>query len=422
MAHGKSTVVKAISGVQTVRFKNELERNITIKLGYANAKIYKGDPKGENGGFYTSRGSSHADDFVDEKTGVHYRLRRHVSFVDCPGHDILMATMLNGAAVMDAAFLLVAGNETCPQPQTSEHLAAVEIMRLKEILILQNKVDLVKPDAALAQQEQIRKFVAGTVADAAPIIPISAVLKYNIDVVCEYIVRKIPLPTRDFTSVPRLIIIRSFDVNRPGQDVSDLQGGVAGGSILQGVLRVGDEIEVRPGIVTKQEGEDGNTNMVCSPIYSRISSLYAEQNDLQFAVPGGLIGVGTRIDPTLTRADRLVGQVLGLRGQLPEVYCEIEISFYLLRRLLGVKTSDGGKQAKVQKLSKGEILMVNIGSTATGGKVSAVKGELAKIALTQPVCTTEGEKIALSRRVDKHWRLIGWGQIRKGTTIEVAET
>lgn len=408
-------MVKAISGVQTVRFKNELERNITIKLGYANAKIYKGDSTGEKGGFYTSRGSSHADVFEDK--GITYRLRRHISFVDCPGHDILMATMLNGAAVMDAALLLVAGNETCPQPQTSEHLAAVEIMRLEHILILQNKVDLVKPDAALAQQEQIRKFVAGTVADSAPILPISAVLKYNIDAVCEYLVRKIPLPPRDFTSVPRLIVIRSFDVNRPGQDVSNLQGGVAGGSILQGVLRVGDEIEVRPGIVTKKEDEEGR--MVCSPIYSRISSLYAESNDLQFAVPGGLIGVGTRIDPTLTRADRLVGQVLGLKGQLPDVFSEIEISYYLLRRLLGVKTSDGGKQAKVQKLSKGEILMVNIGSTATGGRVQAVKGDLAKIALTQPVCTQEAEKIALSRRVDKHWRLIGWGQIRKGSKIEI---
>uniref|UniRef100_A0A7S2MPR4 protein-synthesizing GTPase n=1 Tax=Helicotheca tamesis TaxID=374047 RepID=A0A7S2MPR4_9STRA len=439
VAHGKSTVVKAISGVQTVRFKNELERNITIKLGYANAKIYKGGPlasedekestEGEGGdegvqrqqgGFYTSRGSSHPDTFTDEKTGITYHLRRHVSFVDCPGHDILMATMLNGAAVMDAALLLVAGNETCPQPQTSEHLAAVEIMRLENIIILQNKVDLVKPDAALAQHEQIRKFVAGTVADSAPVIPISAVLKHNIDVVCEYLVHRIPVPMRDFTSVPRLIVIRSFDVNKPGQDVQDLQGGVAGGSILQGVLRVGDEIEVRPGIVDRSPDGDG-TSMVCSPIFSRVSSLYAESNDLQFAVPGGLIGVGTRIDPTLTRADRLVGQVLGLKGQLPDVFAEMEISYYLLRRLLGVKTSDGGKQAKVQKLQRAEILMVNIGSTATGGKVQAVKGDLAKIALTTPVCTQEGEKIALSRRVDKHWRLIGWGQIRKGTKIEVRD-
>ena len=425
VAHGKSTVVKAISGVQTVRFKNELERNITIKLGYANAKIYQGkaleDEENPTGPIYTSRGSSHADSFIEG--GRHYHLRRHLSFVDCPGHDILMATMLNGAAVMDAALLLIAGNETCPQPQTSEHLAAVEIMRLQHLIILQNKVDLVKPDAAAAQHEQIRKFVAGTVADAAPILPISAVLRYNMDILCEYLVRHIPLPVRDFTAAPRLIVIRSFDVNRPGQDVRNLQGGVAGGSILQGVLRVGDEIEVRPGIVHKKP-EDGT--VVCAPIRSKISSLYAEQNDLQYAVPGGLIGVGTRIDPTLTRADRLVGQVLGWQGQLPAVFGEIEISYYLLRRLLGVKTggSSGGdgKQAKVQKLSKQEILMVNIGSTATGGKVAAVKGDLAKITLTQPVCTQEGEKIALSRRVDKHWRLIGWGQIRRGSRIEVVES
>ncbi|KAL7579704.1 hypothetical protein ACA910_021849 [Epithemia clementina (nom. ined.)] len=430
VAHGKSTVVKAISGVQTVRFKNELERNITIKLGYANAKIYQGKAISETpvGPMFTSRGSSHADVF--EEGGREYHLRRHLSFVDCPGHDILMATMLNGAAVMDAALLLVAGNETCPQPQTSEHLAAVEIMRLQHIIILQNKVDLVKPDAATAQQEQIRKFVAGTVAGSAPILPISAVLKYNMDILCEYLVRKIPLPVRDFTSQPRLIVIRSFDVNRPGQDVAHLEGGVAGGSILQGVLRVGDEIEVRPGIVHKktqsrndnENSEDGEaeTVMVCTPIYSKISSLYAEQNDLEYAVPGGLIGVGTRIDPTLTRADRLVGQVLGLKGQLPDVYCSIEVSYYLLRRLLGVKTSDGGKQAKVQRLEKGEILMVNIGSTATGGRVTGVKGDMAKISLTQPVCTQEKEKIALSRRVDKHWRLIGWGEIRKGSRVQIA--
>ena len=162
MAHGKSTVVKAISGVQTVRFKNELERNITIKLGYANAKIYQAENK-SGLGQYRACSSSTADTFVDDD-GVTWKLKRHVSFVDCPGHDILMATMLNGAAVMDAALLLVAGNEPCPQPQTSEHLAAVEIMRLKNIIILQNKVDLIKEESALAQQEQIKKFVAGTVA------------------------------------------------------------------------------------------------------------------------------------------------------------------------------------------------------------------------------------------------------------------
>jgi len=193
VAHGKSTVVKAISGVQTVRFKNELERNITIKLGknkmaistdlvvvkvddyfiwilfgwisgYANAKIYKCDnEKCPRPMCYISGGSSKDDAFpcLSSSCQGKFRLIRHVSFVDCPGHDILMATMLNGAAVMDAALLLIAGNESCPQPQTSEHLAAIEIMKLKHIIILQNKIDLVKENQAKEQHDQIVKFVQG---------------------------------------------------------------------------------------------------------------------------------------------------------------------------------------------------------------------------------------------------------------------
>ena len=375
-------------------------RNITIKLGYANAKIYKSD--GAPPYKYEAQGSRFPDTYeLPDGSGRTMRLVRHLSFVDCPGHDILMATMLNGAAVMDAALLLVAGNEHCPQPQTSEHLAAVEIMKLSNIIILQNKIDLVKEEAAKAQHDEIRSFVAGTVAGNAPIIPISAQLKYNIDVVCRTLVNRIPIPKRDFLSRPRMIIIRSFDVNKPGDEAATLKGGVAGGSILCGVLRLGDEVEVRPGIVTL----DAEGRVRCAPIFSRITSLMAETNELQYAVPGGLIGVGLQVDPTLTRADRLVGQVLGLKGFLPDIFVEIEVEFYLLKRLLGVKTSEGEKAAKVTKLAKAEMLMVNIGSTSCGGRVLAVKGEVARIQLLQPVCTTEREKIALSRRVEGHWRV-----------------
>ncbi|WMV56610.1 hypothetical protein MTR67_049995 [Solanum verrucosum] len=514
VAHGKSTVVKAISGVQTVRFKNELERNITIKLGYANAKIYKcEEDRCPRPMCYKAYGSGKEDGPMCDVPGFEtcrMKLLRHVSFVDCPrslgfderlgvfvflsfrflvsprvlvyrkkqvqlcwslskeklvnliaasvtamricrcfydlryfsilsevllscklpstalqltfgrfgtltGHDILMATMLNGAAIMDGALLLIAANESCPQPQTSEHLAAVEIMRLQHIIILQNKVDLVQENVAINQHEAIQKFIQGTVADGAPVVPISAQLKYNIDVVAEYIVKKIPIPERNFISPPNMIVIRSFDVNKPGFEVDDIRGGVAGGSILKGVLKVNQLIEVRPGITVKDE----SGNIKCTPIYSRIVSLFAEQNELQFAVPGGLIGVGTTMDPTLTRADRLVGQVLGEVGSLPEVFVELEVNFFLLRRLLGVRTKDTERQGKVSKLAKGEILMLNIGSMSTGARVVAVKNVFAKLQLTSPVCTSKGEKIALSRRIEKHWRLIGWGQIQAGITLDV---
>jgi translation initiation factor 2 subunit 3 len=129
-------------------------------------------------------------------------------------------------------------------------------------------------------------------------------------------VKRIPIPVRDFSSEPRLIVIRSFDVNKPGADVDELKGGVAGGSILRGVLRLGMEVEIRPGVMTK----DNAGRHRCRPIFSKIVSLHAENNQLQFAVPGGLIGVGTKIDPTLCRADRLVGQVLGAVGTLPKIF------------------------------------------------------------------------------------------------------
>ena len=109
------------------------------------------------------------------------------------------------------------------------------------------------------------------------------------------------------------------------------------------VLQVGQEIEVRPGIVSK----DNEGRIQCRPLLSKIVSLYAEQNDLAFAVPGGLIGVGTKIDPTLCRADRLVGQVLGEIGALPEIYTEIQINFFLLRRLVGVRTEGDQRGARV---------------------------------------------------------------------------
>jgi len=128
----------------------------------------------------------------------------------------------------------------------------------------------------------------------------------------------------------------------------------------------------------------------------------------------------------------LVGQVLGAVGKLPKIYTELEINYFLLRRLLGVKTDDK-KQTKViaimclyilcsfreknliltfrrpsqiTKLERNEVLMVNIGSTSTGGRVVGVKADLAKILLTSPACTEIDEKIALSRRIDKHWRYV----------------
>ncbi|KAJ2479676.1 eukaryotic translation initiation factor 2 subunit gamma [Coemansia sp. RSA 2320] len=357
VAHGKSALVKAISGVQTVRFKKELERNITIKLGYANAKIYK--------------------------------------------------------SIMDAALLLVAANESCPQPQTSEHLAAIEIMNLENIIILQNKVDLVTEEQAQSNYQQIQAFVKGTVAANAPVIPISTQLKINVNVLLEYLVKKIPIPLRDFSADPHMIVVRSFDVNKPGTSPDKLQGGVAGGSIIKGVLKVGDLIEIRPGRVYIDE----SNNMSVVPYHTCISNLFAEQNRLEFAVAGGLIGVGTNIDPDVCRADKLLGQVLGTKDRLPKVYSEIKVNYHLLSQLLGAQKT--GANTKVDNLAKNEKLLVNIGSCPVGARVASVEDNVACLVLRAPVCAEKGDKVAISRRLDNHWRLIGWATVLKGKSVRL---
>ena len=339
-----------------------------------------------------------------------------MSFVDCPGHEIYMATMVAGAAVMDAAFLLIASNVSCPQPQTSEHLAAVEIMNLRHIIILRNKVDLVASQPAAIQEnyEQIKSFVNSSVAQHSPIIPVSAQFRLNIDALVQHIAEYIPVPLRDMSSKPQMIVIRSFDINKPGYEIDELKGGVAGGSILKGVLKVGDRIEIRPGQVIK-DSKAGK--LTCKPIYSQIVTLLSEQNPLLYAIPGGLIAVGTTIDPSLTRQNRLVGNIIGYPNELAEVYNSIDIKYTLLNRLVGVKAEYG--KAGIEKLNAGETLLLNIGSTSTGGTVTGTntKQFIVKVNLQNPVCSAINEKVAISRKIDKTFRLIGWGTITAGNVI-----
>ena len=355
--------------MQPIRLFREKLRNITIKLGYANAKLYK-CPSCEAPECFHSFNSAKPDQTDCPKCNTPLVLYRHVSFVDCPGHDALMATMLAGAAVMDAALLLVAGDQPYPQPQTREHLIAVDIMRLEHIIVLQNKIDLViKNKASVAnQQEEIKKSLSNASGTSIPIIPISAVLKYNLNIVVDYLCR-IPIPSRQFTVPPYMIVIRSFDVNKPGEDAETLKGGVAGGTILKGCLKIGDEIAIRPGKVTKSQ-KTGKTTW--TEIQSVIITLMADNNQLMYAIPGGLIAVGTQVDPQFTRSDNMVGSIIGHPGSMPQVYIEIDVKTTILKRVVGTRGDNSGN--KIDSIAEGEMLLINIGSTSCGGNVVRVNG------------------------------------------------
>ncbi|KAG0436806.1 Eukaryotic translation initiation factor 2 subunit gamma [Dictyocoela muelleri] len=409
VAHGKSTIVKAISGIHTVRFRNELERNITIKLGYANAKIFKcmcDRPK-----CYRSAGCSDSAK-VCSRCNQKEVLVRHVSFVDCPGHDILMATMLSGTVIMDMAILMIAANENVPQPQTVEHLMAVEIMNLDKFVIVQNKIDLINREQALEQRDQIVKFLKNTKAIDSPIVPVSGQIGANIDSLLDYIVQmtknnvckkqlrsseKHDSTERSRDMPARMMIIRSFDVNKPGCHLEDIRGGVIGGSLLRGTLKIDDTIEIRPGLVFKS-GEV----FTCKPFKTKITSLQTETNQLQKAYPGGLIGVGTTIDPLFCKGDRLVGQVMGT-SDLPEIYVSLRVKQTIFQLF---------------QICENEQVLLNIGSTTTGALISSINNEEVDFILAKPACCEIGERIAISKKINGHWRLVGYGVINNGVTVE----
>jgi len=232
--HGKTTLTKALSGKWTDTHSEEIKRGITIRLGYADTTFYKC----EKCNTYTVK------PVCPECKGKAIELRK-ISFVDAPGHESLMATMLCGATIMDGAILLVAANESCPQPQTREHLMALEIIGIKNIVVVQNKIDLVSDEQALANYEQIKDFLKKTIYQDAPIIPISAQHDVGISALIEAMEQTIPTPGRDKNAAPIMFVARSFDINRPGTEPKDIVGGVLGGAMEQGVLNVGQDIEIR---------------------------------------------------------------------------------------------------------------------------------------------------------------------------------
>jgi len=216
--HGKTTLAKALSGVWTDRHSEEIRRGISIKLGYADV-LFSKCPECPLPDCYSTSEKC-------PKCGARTVPLRRVSLVDAPGHEVLMATMISGAALMDGALLLVAADEKCPQPQTREHLAALEITGVDKIVIVQNKVELVSEEKAAENYEEIRRFVKGTIAEGAPIIPVSAIFGTNIDVLIQAIEETIPTPVRDRRKPGLMYVARSFDVNKPGTRPEDLRGGL----------------------------------------------------------------------------------------------------------------------------------------------------------------------------------------------------
>ncbi|MEM3305204.1 MAG: translation initiation factor IF-2 subunit gamma [Saccharolobus sp.] len=394
--HGKTTLVQAITGVWTSKHSEELKRGMTIKLGYAETSIGLCESCKKPDGYVTEPSCRSCNSDEEPK------FLRRVSFIDAPGHEVLMATMLSGAALMDGAILVVAANEPFPQPQTREHFAALEIIGVKNLIIVQNKTDVVSKEEALSQYDKIKEFVKGTWAENAPIIPVSALHKINIDALLEAIENYIKTPDRDLSQQPIMLVIRSFDINKPGTLFDSLKGGVIGGSIVQGVFKIDQEIKILPGIRTEKQGK-----VSYQPIFTKISSIRFGDEEFSEAKPGGLVAIGTYLDPSLTKADSLLGSVVTLADAKVPVLWNIRIKHHLLERVVGAK-----EMLKVDPIRTKETLMLSIGSSTTLGVVTSVKSDELEIELKKPVAIWSKEvRCVLSRQIGGRWRIIGWGLV-----------
>lgn len=383
--HGKTTLLSKITGKFPDTHSEELKRGITIKLGYADATIYK------DGGKYSTS--------LPKEGQSKGEAVRYISFIDAPGHEMLMATMLSGAAIIDAAILVIAANEGI-KPQTKEHFIALQAKKIKNIIIIQNKIDLVTKEQALKNYQEIKKFVKGTLAEDAPIIPVSAQQEVNIEKILEELC-KLEVPERKINADPIFLIARSFDINKPGSNIEKLKGGVLGGILKQGKLKVGDEIEIKPGLSIKKANQQTYETLT-----TKILSLHKGNNSIEEVTPGASISIETELDPYLTKTDSLTGCLVGLKGKLPDITHNVKLKTELFKEVLGSQ-----EKKEVAPIKTKEMLMLNVNTTISVGIVEALKGDEIKLNLNIPIVALKGDNVGLARNINGHWRLIGWGEI-----------
>jgi len=377
--HGKTTLLSRLTGKFADTHSEELKRGITIKLGYADTTIYKDK-----------------NNYNNEKKGQPVR---YISFIDAPGHEMLMATMLSGAAIIDAAILVVAANEGI-KPQTLEHFMALQAKKIKNLIIVQNKIDLVSKEQALKNYNDIKTFIKGSPAENSVIIPVSAQQGVNIDKIFKELA-KIEIPKKETNTEPIFLIARSFDINRPGTLIQNLKGGVLGGILKKGKLKVGDELVIKPGLNIKKANQQSYQTLT-----TKILSLHKGENQFNKINPGSSISIETSLDPFLTKTDSLTGCVAGAKGTLPEITDTLKIKTQLFKEVLGIQ-----EHKNIEPIKTKEMLMLSVNTTITVGTVEKISDDTIILNLNIPIVALKNDNIGIARNINGHWRLIGFGEI-----------
>lgn len=379
VSDGKSTFVKVVTGITTQKHSSEKERNITINLGYGNMKIYS-----DSHAYYTSN-MNHPE----------YELVNHISFLDCPGHMELIHTMLTSISIMDGAIVVVAVDQPLTtKPQLLQHLAAIDVGNVKKVIICMNKIDLVEKDTLMKRKLELDLLLKNYNITPYAIIPTSFNKNIGVSHVINCIMEE--FNPRDLSLLekesPELNICRTFDPNKPGTDYNDMIGGILGGTLSKGTLKIGDMIEIRPGILSK----DRHGNIISEAIITTVRSIKTDSTNLDEAVPGGLVGIGTDIDPYYCKKNALVGNIIGKVGVLPNVYNTINITIIPFGDIPIILVND--------------MVTLQIGTKISEGKITCIQGNNYNIILPKPVCINNNINIIVCKMIDKILKIIGKAQ------------
>ncbi|MBU1194113.1 MAG: selenocysteine-specific translation elongation factor [Proteobacteria bacterium] len=267
--HGKTSLVKALTGIETDRLKEEKERGITIELGFALLDL----PNGQ-----------------------------HVGIVDMPGHEKFVKNMVAGSSGIDVVAMVIAADEGV-MPQTREHMEICNLMGIRHGMIALTKIDMVDEDLLEMAMEDIHEFIQGTFLEGKPIVPVSAVKNMGMDqfvstleTICTHI------PPRKFSSIFRLPVDRVFSMKGFGTVIT--------GTLMSGSIHVGDDIMVYP-----------------SQIVSKVRGVQVHSHSVETAGPGTRTAINFQ---GLDKDSVNRGDILSTPGALIETYM-VDAHFHYLK-------------------------------------------------------------------------------------------
>ena len=385
VSDGKSTCVQGTTGTKTQRHRSEQTNNITIKQGYANIIIwFNPDTKK----YYSTNGDA-KNHIVD---GVECQLIHQLSFIDCPGHQDLIRIMMGCINLMHGVIVVVAANDPIDKkPQLIQHLAAIEKAGITDVIVCLNKLDLITKEQSLEKYSDLKKLLQRYNIKPKAIIPVSFSRGLNTEEVLKSIIKNFSFVPETNDGPPIFMATRSFNINKQGIPFNEVQGGVIGGSLINGTLKVGDIIEIKPGICKKGRN---------FPFTTKITSLKSDNTSLDRILPGGLIGIGTELDPYFCSDDQMSGQIIGLAGTLPEVVNSITLNYTI------VNDFGCNWNPKVD-----DSVYLQIGTNSIESKVTQFDDRTMTFNLSKAACIVGGSNIMISYKEDSIIKIAAIGSV-----------